>query len=87
MLSLQTDRLKKYKNQAPKQHQYLCRQNNLSPYRHPNYFSRIGSEPFNYKAKLFEKTEADRANRILRNTTIVVPYNYLSNIWGLLKMP
>ena len=32
-------------------------------------------------------TEADEANGILKNTTIVVPLKYLSNFWRLLEMP
>ena len=35
----QTD---KSKDQAPKQHHYLGRKNNLGGYRRPNYFSRAG---------------------------------------------
>ena len=34
---------------------------------------------FEYKAKLLGNTVANRANGILRNETIAVPANYLSN--------
>ena len=36
---------------------------------------------FKYKTKLLENTEADGANRILKNTAIVLPLKYLSNFW------
>ena len=39
-----------------------------------------------YKAKLLEKTEADGANRVLKNTTIAVLLKYLSNFWRSLEM-
>ena len=42
---------------------------------------------FMYKAKLLEKTEADGANRILKNGTIAVPLKYLTNFWRSLEMP
>ena len=35
-----------------------------------------------YKAKLLENTVADEGNRIIRNATIAVPLNYLSNFWS-----
>ena len=39
-----------------------------------------------YKAKLLEKTEADGANRVLKNTTVAVLLKYLSNFWRSLEM-
>ena len=39
------------------------------------------------KTKLLRKTEAERANGILKNTTIVVPLKNLSNFWRSLEMP
>ena len=44
-------------------------------------------KPFKYKAKLLEKTEADNANRILKNETITFPLKYSSNFWISLEMP
>ena len=40
-----------------------------------------------YKAELLQKPKADGANGILRNTTIAVPFKYLSNFWRSLEMP
>ena len=40
-----------------------------------------------YKAKLLENTEADNANRILKNAKIAAPLKYLSNFWRSCKMP
>ena len=42
---------------------------------------------FKYKAKLLGNTEADNANRILKNETVAVSLKYLSNFWRSLKMP
>ena len=42
---IQTD---KSKDQAPKQHQYLGRKNNLAGYHRPIFFSRIGPERYFY---------------------------------------
>ena len=46
---------------------------------------------FKYKAKLLENTAAqpapNAANGILKNATIAVPLNYLSNFWRSLEMP
>ena len=46
-----------------------------------------GFKSFKYKAKLLENTEADGANVVLKNATIVVPLKYLSNFWRSLEMP
>ena len=35
---------------------------------------------------MLEKSEADGANRILKNATIAVPLKYLSNFWRSLEM-
>ena len=35
---------------------------------------------FKYKAKLFEKTEADGANITLRNTTVAVPFATIGSL-------
>ena len=40
-----------------------------------------------YKSKLLENTEADGANRILKNATIAEPLRYISNFWRSLEMP
>ena len=45
------------------------------------------TKSFRYKAKLLEETEADRADRVLKNTTSSVPLKYRSNSWGSLEMP
>ena len=42
---------------------------------------------FKYKAKFLGNTDADVANRILRNAAIAVPLNYLSNFWRSLEIP
>ena len=42
---------------------------------------------FEYKAKLLGKAEVDGANEILKNATIAVSLEYLSNIWRSLDMP
>ena len=46
---------------------------------------------FKFKAKVLENTvsqpQPNAANGILRNTTIAVPLNYLSNFWRSLEMP
>ena len=39
------------------------------------------------KAKLVGNTEADGANRTLKNATNAVPLKYLSNFWRSLEMP
>ena len=39
-----------------------------------------------YKAKLFENTEADGVNGILKNASISVPLKYLRNFWRSLEM-
>ena len=36
---------------------------------------------FKYKGKLLGNTEADAANGILKNTTVTVPWKYLSSFW------
>ena len=43
----------------------------------------IITKSFKYKTKLIEST----GNGILENETISVPLKYLSNFWGLVKMP
>ena len=44
-------------------------------------------QSFIYQAKLLENTEADGANGILKNTTIVVPLKYLNNFWRSFETP
>ena len=43
-------------------------------------------ESFKYKAKLLGNTEADGANGILKNATILVPLKSLSIFWRSLEM-
>ena len=40
-----------------------------------------------YNAKLLKNTVADGTNEFLKNATIAVPFNYLSNFWRSLEMP
>ena len=42
---------------------------------------------FEQKAELLRNIEADRANEILKNVTILVPLKYLGHFWRLLEMP
>ena len=52
-----------------------------------NIFNVDNFKYFNYKAKLLENTVADEANRILRNATIAVSLNYVSNFLRSLEIP
>ena len=48
--------------------------------------SNYNAKLFKYKAKLLGNSEADGANRNLRNEKIALRLKYLSNFWESLKM-
>ena len=47
----------------------------------PDIANNDNFDSFEYKAKLLGNTEADGANKILKNGTIVALLKYLSNFW------